>query len=421
MYNPVLRTLFLFLLLLLAHPVMAQQGNISISGKIISAEDQQPVHRANVSIDRKGVGTATNTAGMFVLIIPAANLADTLKITCIGFKTKQLPIASLKDGDDLNLILEKSTTELKEVTIAYYDAPKIIQKAIDRIPENYINHPHILRGFYRMYTFNDNNPLQLSEAVFDVYNFGYADKRADLFRLIKARNEKNSRDFSSLEFGQKPNSIFEEDIVNHLPACGFLNDKGLAKHQFEVTGVVDIKGYKAYEIAFKEKPGQTKGTYRGRMFIDTKTYAFIYFDFGLSPSGLQDSGPGNFVERSLMKIGGVAIGLTADHSLVSYQQVGNKWVLSDVDGDDMIAVNSEDSKDRFAAHVKYNYQITAVDTTQKEPFNSKLGRGANINAYNSNGDEKFWKDYNILLSDYNTEDIFTQLQAINKSSKVKAN
>src|SRR6201996_1121459 len=220
MNNPVARVLFLFLLLAFVYPARAQQAGISITGKITGSEDGQPIHRASVSIARKGIGTATNATGMFALLISAANLADTLKISCIGFKTKQLPITGLKDGQDLNIVLEKNTTELKEVTIAYYDAQKIIQKAIDRIAENYINHPHILRGFYRMYTFNDSIPLQLSEAVFDVYNFGYADKRADLFKLIKARNEKNNRDFSLLEFGQKPNTIFEEDIVNHLPACG---------------------------------------------------------------------------------------------------------------------------------------------------------------------------------------------------------
>jgi hypothetical protein len=420
MYKPVPRILFLIWLLLLVRPVYAQQGDISVSGKVTALEDGQPVRQASVSINRKGVGTATNAAGMFVLMIPVANLADTLKISCIGFKNKKLPVASLKNGDVLNIALDKNTTALKEVTFTYYDAPKIIQKAIARIPENYINHPHILRGFYRMYTYNNHDPLQLSEAVFDVYNFGYADTHADLFRLIKARDEKNDRDFNSLEFGQRPNSIFEEDIVNHLHACGFLNQEGITKHQFEVVGVVDIKGYQAYEIDFKEKPGAVEKTYRGKMFIDTKTYAFVYFDFGLSPSALKDLGSEIFAERSLMRTGDVGIGLLSNNSKVSYQEVGNKWVLSGVEGDDSLAIKSPALNYNYVAHVKFNYQITAVDTTEKASFSSKMGRNDNINAYKSNGDEKFWKDYNILLSDYDAEDIFKQIKAINKL-KVKTN
>lgn len=398
------------------HPVFAQ-GDLSVSGKVTDLGDGQAIRQASVSIARKGVGTSTNASGMFALSIPAANLSDTLKVSCVGYKTKSFAIGNLKRGDQLNVSLEKSTMELKEVTIVYYDAPKIIQKAIARIPENYINHPHILRGFYRMYTYNQQNPLQLSEAVFDVYNFGYADKHADLFRLIKARSEKNDRDFASLEFGQKPNSIFEEDVVNHLFACGFLNEEGLTRHDFEVKGIVDIKGYRAYQINFKEKKGVGERTFRGKMYIDTKTYAFIYFDFGLSPSALADFGLGTLAKRSLLRSGDVDIDVLYDHAKVSYQEVGNKWVLSGVDGDDSLRVKNAAANQNYVAHVKFNYQITAVDTTQKGTFSSKIGRNESINNYKSNGDEKFWKDYNILLSDYDAEEIFRKIREVNKVAK----
>jgi hypothetical protein len=406
--------IFLSLLLWLVYPVYAQKSDIGINGKITALDDGQPVHRASVSISRKGIGTATNTAGLFVLIIPAANLADSLKISCIGFKTKHLAIANLKNGEELNIVLEKNTTELKEVTVTYYDAAKILKKALDRIPENYINLPHILRGFYRMYAYDKETPLQLSEAVFDVYNFGYADKRADQFRLVKARNEKNDRDFA-LEFQQKPNTIFEKDVVNHIYASGFLNDEGLTRHQFEATGIVDVKGYRAYEIDFKEKKGETDKTFRGKMYIDTKTYAFIYFDFGLSPGGLDNLGSEKFDERALTRTRDADVGVLADNTKVSYQEVGSKWVLSGVEGDDSLSVKSDSLKYKYTTHVKFNYQVTAVDTAQKASFSTKIARTDNINAYKSNGDEKFWKDYNILLSDYDTEEVFRNIVAINKA------
>jgi hypothetical protein len=156
------------------------------------------------------------------------------------------------------------------------------------------------------------------------------------------------------------------------------------------------------------------------MYIDTKTFAFIYFDFGLSPSGLTNLGGGNFAERSLIKVADTEIELTQDHSTVSYQEVGHKWVLANVEGDDALIVKNPTLNTDLAAHVKFSYQITAVDTTEKAAFSSKMARTENINSYNSDGDEKFWKDYNILLSDYNTEDIFKQIRDINKAAKIKA-
>jgi hypothetical protein len=44
-----------------------------------------------------------------------------------------------------------------------------------------------------------------------------------------------------------------------------------------------------------------------------------------------------------------------------------------------------------------------------------MGRNESINNYESNSDPSFWKDYNILLSDYNAEDIFKQIKAIPKT------
>jgi hypothetical protein len=404
-------SLLLLFLLLMVCPIYAQQ----INGKVTNAASGRSVRQASISINRKGVGTATNSQGLFTLIIPAGNIKDSLKISCVGYTTQYIAIAKIKKDEELKITLTKSNTELREVTIAYYDADKIIQKAISRIPENYINYRHILRGFYRMYTSTDSIPLQLSEAVFDVYNFGYGDTHADLFRLVKARNEKNDQGFNTLEVGQRPNSIFEQDIINHLHACGFLNEEGLKRHKFTVNGVVDFKGYQAYEIEFKENYGIVEGTYRGKFYIDTKTHAFIYFDFGLSPEALSEVVPGTFIYRSLMRTGATEVGLQFDHTQVSYQEVGDKWVLSGVEGNDSLSIVNPQLKYNYKAQVKYNYQITAVDTTEQESFTAKIGRNDNINAYKSNGDEKFWKDYNIILSDYDVADIFRKIKAINKT------
>ncbi|MFD2147403.1 carboxypeptidase-like regulatory domain-containing protein [Mucilaginibacter antarcticus] len=272
------------LMLLWLTPALAQ---MTVNGKVIDADDKKPVEQVSVSINLKGVGTATNTAGLFTLIIPAGNSKDSLKISSIGYQTQSIAIANLKKGEQLNITLKINTTQLSEVTIAYYDADKIIQKAIASIPNNFINYRHVLRGFYRLYTYNTQDPLQLSEAVFDVYNFGYGDPHADLFRLEKARSEKNARDFNAVEVSQKPNSIFELDIINHLHASGFLTTYGLTRHTFKVNGIVDMQGYRAYEIAFREIDGAVEGTYRGKLYVDVKTNAFIHFDFGLSPANLR--------------------------------------------------------------------------------------------------------------------------------------
>ena len=393
------------------------QNGISIRGKIKAAEDQQPLNGVSISIDRKGTGTATNSNGQFALIIPAANIRDTLKVSCIGYQTQYLPVVSLQDGQQLTISLKTNNVQLQEVTVQYHDPLKVIAKAIASIPDNYINHPHVLRGFYRMYTANGTEPLELSEAVFDVYNFGYGDKRADLFKLIKARDEKNDRDFRSLELSQKPNTIFNYDVVNHLAASGFLSEEGIKNHKFEIIGIVDVKGYPAFEFQFKEKPGVEDRTYRGKFYIDTKTYAFLYFDYGLSPDGLKNSLLGNFADRILTRVAGIEVTMKRDHTKVGYQKVGDKWVLSDVVGDDNLYIKGTTTTNvnyDLTAKVKFNYQVTAVDIAPGSSFDKQLNRHESINAHDSDAGAEFWKDYNILLADQNTEDIFTHIRDVNK-------
>jgi len=410
---------FFSLFFLAAACQVKAQTKISISGKIRSSENQRPIRGVNITIDKKGVGTATNRTGDFHLIIPPVNLKDTLKISSIGFQTQLLPISGFTNGQALNITLQKSTTELNEVSVTYYDPVKVTQKALDRIAENYINRPHITRGFYRMYTAKGSEPLELSEAVFDVFNYGYADKRADMLKLIKARDEKNQRDFHSLEVGQKPNTIFNYDVVNHIAASGFLNPEGFKKHTFEAGGIVDVKGSPAYEIDFKEIPGAKDDSYRGKFYIDTKTYAFVYFDYGLSPIGLQNVKYGGFAGRVITGARGVLVGMKTDRSMVGYQRYGNKWVLSDVVGEDAVAVTDSALNYDFVANVKFNYQVTSIDTTQTDSFETKMGRTESINDHYSNDGEEYWKDYNTLLADYNIEDVFKHIQEVNQSTKLK--
>ncbi|MFD2147404.1 hypothetical protein [Mucilaginibacter antarcticus] len=96
--------------------------------------------------------------------------------------------------------------------------------------------------------------------------------------------------------------------------------------------------------------------------------------------------------------------------------MGNKWVLSSIEGNSSFVLQDTAKHiDYPTARVKFNYQITQVDTTEQDSFSAKIGRNDNINAYKSNGNSSFWKDYNIILSDYNVDDTFKKLKEYKKA------
>jgi CubicO group peptidase (beta-lactamase class C family) len=399
-------------------PAYAQQPGLTISGKISSADDHQPVPSANISIAQKGIGTATNDSGNFMLIIPTANLHDSLRISCLGFKSRSVPIANLQDNQTLAINLVKTSIELKEVKIEFRDPMKIIQKAIDRIPNNYITGQHVTKGFYRNVTTSGKKYLQLSEAVFDIYNYAFADKKDDLFRLIKARDEKNQRDFGSIELGRSPKSVFETDKVRNIENSDVFSKDGIKRHSFEVAGIVDYKGYQAYEITFAEKPGIKEKGYRGKVYIDTKNFAFLCFDYGLSPDSYEHFKFGDFATRMLMKMVGLTIDLKYDHCKVNYQQVNGKWVLSDVAEDNRLYIKGSQRKYNMNADIKFNYQVTAIDTAKVAPFDTRLSKGTLIEDHDSS-DDNFWKDYNIVLPNFNTEQVIAEIRAVNEIVNLK--
>ena len=78
---------------------------VVVRGKVIDAEDKEPLIGASVVIDGTNKGVATNVDGLFALKLPP----DTsLVISYIGCKDKKVRVSSLLHSDDNVIVLEVS-------------------------------------------------------------------------------------------------------------------------------------------------------------------------------------------------------------------------------------------------------------------------------------------------------------------------
>ncbi len=85
---------------------------------IITDSLKNPIQYVNVGILNKPVGTVTNENGEFYLNINNSFISDTLKISCLGFKPKELVIKSLlSEKTDLSISLNNYTEKLDEILI----------------------------------------------------------------------------------------------------------------------------------------------------------------------------------------------------------------------------------------------------------------------------------------------------------------
>ncbi|MEI6755065.1 MAG: carboxypeptidase-like regulatory domain-containing protein [Paludibacter sp.] len=89
----------------------------SFSGKIISKNNQTPVEYANIGILNKNIGTTSDTSGNFSIYLPTEFNNDTLRISCIGFETKNIIVKDFVNLNKKNIQLFEKTYNLAESVI----------------------------------------------------------------------------------------------------------------------------------------------------------------------------------------------------------------------------------------------------------------------------------------------------------------
>jgi len=100
----------LMLLFHLPYQLSAQQR--SISGTVISGEDNEPLPGVNVLVQGTNLGTVTNVEGRYSISVPAE--AENLVFSSVGFETQTVEIGN---RSTIDLTLVPDLTQLGEVVV----------------------------------------------------------------------------------------------------------------------------------------------------------------------------------------------------------------------------------------------------------------------------------------------------------------
>ncbi len=82
----------------------------TITGKVISAEDGEPIIGASVMVKGTQTGTVTDVRGQFTISVPAN--ANTLWISYVGMRTQEVEVRN-----NITVRLETDTRSLDEVVV----------------------------------------------------------------------------------------------------------------------------------------------------------------------------------------------------------------------------------------------------------------------------------------------------------------
>ncbi|WP_136480240.1 carboxypeptidase-like regulatory domain-containing protein [Cognatitamlana onchidii] len=148
----------------------------SINARLLDSLSNIPIPHATISLNDKS-GVITNENGDFLLYLnKKPSKKDSIKISCLGYETKQLAV---KNFNDSIILLSQKTIELKEILISskHYTPEEIIEQVRLNLDNNYSKSNLKSKLFYRASYFTNikKNDVKVKKTTIPEFNQGFID------------------------------------------------------------------------------------------------------------------------------------------------------------------------------------------------------------------------------------------------------
>ena len=290
----------------------AQQQD-SYTGRLIDAENSNPISFATIKLKNQWRGVITNTVGDFQLPRLSININDTMVISCIGYNSKLLPVSELSTEHITLIQLQPSVTQLSEVVVQASKLKQptghgIVKQAIKSIATNYPQSDYSYVAYYRDYQLKNNEYINLNEAIVEILDRGFKTE-SNISSSIKLYQYRKNTDFlrdsltavayDNLDVKFVPNSelynfggnelsiLLMHDAIrnNQIKTYSFvykLSRNFLVNHHFRLKQLVKLDNKELYEIEFNLRKGRVfhMGHFaRGSIYIEPDNYAIHKLDY----------------------------------------------------------------------------------------------------------------------------------------------
>jgi hypothetical protein len=228
----------------------------------------------------------------------------------------------------LNTIFATSMLMAKPLQPAINENPKfnaatLVQKAFRNVSENYSKDDNMMSAFYRESVNKDTNVVSINEAILDISKASYITSKNDKVVIKKARGnnpELKGVDAVMMKLQGGPNSALLIDIVKY-PFLGVdvneLNDK--YTFAYGLPEKIDNKEY--YVVLFNEKCTEQDILFRGKMYIEPKSYAISRVIFSMNVEKRGDA----YMSFVKQKPTFMHMDVKQANYVVNYKEYNNKW------------------------------------------------------------------------------------------------
>jgi hypothetical protein len=374
---------FLFLALTLISSISVAQ-DITISGKVTDAETKEPLPFASIWIKSKTIGTVTNAQGDFDFHIPAEFRNDTLVISMLGFKDFESVVSSLHVDEPLAIALENSLVVLNELVVRdSLTGGEILQRALNRIEENYPMQPFLMEGFYRDIKKVGGTYISLLEAAVDIYDENYKRPR-NQHKLREGVRLREVR--TSVGYENKFTSFFDQDnLLEDLLLHNTIRYRQIEDRE-EMYAIMKrdrdsyYNGNEIFVISYS-------GEYSLKIFVEKSDYSIIHLEFERNGSDKLPGRKNNMSSR-----------FTGIKKTIDFKRIERKMYLNYISVTSKVEwYDSRTNEVKFDTELHQQLLINHVVPNTDEKISS-VEKMSNYGLQYQHGsyNKKFWNKYNVI-------------------------
>ncbi len=368
--------------------------NIILKGKIIDADTELGIPFVSLGIIGKNTGTATNENGEFKFNISEELSKSELLISHIGYKKFTKPVEYFIDKDNI-ISLQQNFISIQEVIIRNNNPVLLIKSALRKKNKNYSTKPYKLTTYYREVVKKKDVFLTFFEAVPSIYKTSYSNEfNRDKIKIIKSRkvinNEQIDTIFMKLKGGLE--SVLTLDFMKN--PIDFLMPENMKYYNYRTTDIVSYNEKSAYVIEFEQKNNVKTSLYKGKIYIETESYAIVGSEFEVNFINNKDRK--KFVVKKHRNIKTKT--LSAKYK-VFYRKNHNKYMLNHVRIDLRFRIRRAKSIRTSNYHTFIELAVCNADSSEVKKFSGKEIVKTNKVFIDTNFeyDETFWETFNYIV------------------------
>jgi erythromycin esterase-like protein len=264
----------------------AATDGVATQFMIADAETGAPIPFASIR-SNSGHNTVANAQGICSFRIPEGG-QDTVQISCIGYQSRRLPVKHLQG----TVLLELQEFNSVTVAAAKPDPVTIMQTAIERIPQNYVQTDFNTNCYVRAQSRNGDTVLSDEEYLVLLYAQNGYGSGGNYAGRVQQANIRKAPQYSSGVFMPLTGSsawINSADLVKTNPV---FDGNQLKRFELKLDSIIYQGQEKIFVIRFKARRSSHRVTgnyyvkaYSGTVYIQASDKAIVR----VSASWLRDT------------------------------------------------------------------------------------------------------------------------------------